>query len=76
MLQENYSTVSSLKNLHHIDENGSMDVVDEKDVNIKEILEELLAEERFKGRRAAQMDLNDIFELLESFNKRGLHFGS
>ncbi len=65
----------ALKNLHR-NENGAMDVVDEKDVDIKEVLEEVLAEERFKNRRAAQMDQNDIFELLESFNKRGLHFGS
>ncbi len=75
MLQENYKTVMALKNLNR-SENGAMDVVDEKDIDMKEILEEILAEERFKDRRAAQMDLNDILELLESFNKRGLHFGS
>ncbi len=75
MLQENYKTVMALKNLHR-NENGAMDIVDEKDIDIKEVLEEVLADERFKDRRAAQMDLNDIFELLESFHRRGLHFGS
>ncbi len=75
MLQENYKTVMALKNLHR-NENGAMDIVDEKDIDIKEVLEEVLADERFKDHRAAQMDLNDIFELLESFHRRGLHFGS
>ncbi len=75
MLQDNYKTVMALKNLNRT-ENGAMDVVDEKNIDMKEILEEILADERFKDRRAAQMDLNDILELLESFNKRGLHFGS
>ncbi len=76
MLQDNYKTVMALKNLNHGGENGAMDVVDEKDIDIKGVLEEILAEERFKDRRAVQMDQGDILELLESFNKRGLHFGS
>ena len=41
---------------------------------VKAMIEEILAREEFKDRRAARMDLDDNMGLLAAFNEKGLHF--
>ncbi|CAN0442546.1 unnamed protein product [Discosporangium mesarthrocarpum] len=41
---------------------------------VKTILEEVLSQDSFAGKRAAQMDIDDLLELLAAFNAKGLHF--
>ncbi|KAJ1456022.1 S-adenosyl-L-methionine-dependent methyltransferase [Pelagophyceae sp. CCMP2097] len=43
---------------------------------IKAIIEEILAAERFADQRAAKLDIPDFVALLEAFNAKGLHFSA
>ena len=38
------------------------------------MVEEVVAEERFDGKRPAKMDQDDFLALLVAFNAKGLHF--
>jgi len=42
--------------------------------DVKQILTEVLSMEEFKGKRAANMDIDDFLALLTAFNEKGLHF--
>jgi 18S rRNA (adenine1779-N6/adenine1780-N6)-dimethyltransferase len=38
------------------------------------IIEEVVAMEQWKDKRASKLDLDDFLALLAEFNKRGVHF--
>ncbi|KZT05276.1 rRNA adenine dimethylase [Laetiporus sulphureus 93-53] len=63
MLERNWNTWASMN-----------DVKIEDNVNIKQKVEEVLDETRFKDSRAAKMDIDDLLKLLSAFHDAGIHF--
>ena len=47
---------------------------EEKEKGADEIIEEVVAMEQWKDKRANKLDLDDFLALLAEFNKRGVHF--
>ena len=47
---------------------------DGEEKNARQIIEEVVALERWKDKRASKLDLDDFLALLAEFNKRGVHF--
>jgi 18S rRNA (adenine1779-N6/adenine1780-N6)-dimethyltransferase len=43
---------------------------------VKDILERLLSQPRYKDKRARNLDLDDFLQLLADFNQEGIHFTS
>jgi 18S rRNA (adenine1779-N6/adenine1780-N6)-dimethyltransferase len=70
MLEENRRTHLSLKNKGQsgIDE----EMMDQK--GVLEIIEEVVAQDEWKDKRASKLDLDDFLSLLADFNSRGIHF--
>jgi len=64
VLEENYKTFHAVSGTMLPDPLPSM----------KGLVEEVLAIEQFKDKRAARMDLDDFLALLSEFNSRGVHF--
>ena len=64
MLEENYKTQLSLKNL----------IVPDPLPEMKGLVEEVLDSEGCSDKRAAQMDIDDILSLLSAFNAKDIHF--
>lgn len=71
MLDTNRRTQKSLNN-----NNTGEDAMDEEDdeKGAEQIIEEVVEMERWKGKRASKLDLDDFLALLAEFNKRGVHF--
>ncbi|KAH8074125.1 rRNA (adenine-N6,N6-)-dimethyltransferase [Aureococcus anophagefferens] len=44
--------------------------------DVKALVEAIMEDPRFKDKRAAKMDLDDLLALLAAFNEKGLHFSS
>jgi 18S rRNA (adenine1779-N6/adenine1780-N6)-dimethyltransferase len=63
LLDDNRKTVQSLNNN-----------VMEDDRTITQILEDILEQEQWKGKRASKLDLDDFLQLLVEFNAAGIHF--
>ena len=42
--------------------------------DVKAMVEEVVSQERFDGKRPAKMDQDDFLALLVAFNAKGLHF--
>ncbi|DAZ97711.1 TPA: hypothetical protein N0F65_009610 [Lagenidium giganteum] len=63
VLEENYNTYCSLNN-----------ELPESDFDIKAKVEEVLAIEDYKDKRASKMDQDDFLALLERFNANKIHF--
>ena len=63
LLEENYRTHLSLKG-------GDVDM----DFSVRDIVEEVVTLEKWAGKRASKLDLDDFLELLSEFNERGIHF--
>ena len=40
----------------------------------RQIIEDVVAMEQWKDKRASKLDLDDFLALLAEFNKRGVHF--
>ena len=47
---------------------------DEEEKTAEQIIEEVVAMEQWKDKRASKLDLDDFLALLAEFNKRGVHF--
>jgi 18S rRNA (adenine1779-N6/adenine1780-N6)-dimethyltransferase len=45
-----------------------------EDRSVQEIVEEILNQEQWKGKRASKLDLDDFLSLLAEFNGAGIHF--
>lgn len=81
MLEENRRTHLSLKNgskngngNSNSSNNNDHDeeMTDEK--GVQEIIEEVVSQEEWNGKRASKLDLDDFLSLLAEFNSRGIHF--
>lgn len=70
MLDTNRRTQKSLNN------NNSDEAMDDEqdEKGAEQIIEEVVEMERWKGKRASKLDLDDFLALLAEFNKRGVHF--
>jgi len=66
MLDENMRTQRAL--------NGNSNSMDEEVKSAEQIIEEVVALEQWKDKRASKLDLDDFLALLAEFNKRGVHF--
>lgn len=44
------------------------------ETEVKQLIESVLDEESFVGKRAAGMDIDDLLALLSAFNEKGVHF--
>jgi 18S rRNA (adenine1779-N6/adenine1780-N6)-dimethyltransferase len=64
LIEENYKTFLSLNNQSIPDPLPDM----------KDLVEEVLIEQDYGDKRAAQMDINDFLCLLAAFNAKGIHF--
>eukprot|EP00956_Cyclotella_meneghiniana_P044120 scaffold302386_cov76-Cyclotella_meneghiniana.AAC.2 len=70
MLDTNRRTQKSLNNNPEtMEEEAEGD-----DKGAEQIIEEVVEMERWKGKRASKLDLDDFLALLAEFNKRGVHF--
>jgi len=63
MLDDNMRTHAAL-------ENKMLD----SDATAAQIIEDVCGSEKWAGKRASKLDLDDFLDLLAEFNKRGLHF--
>ena len=70
MLDENMRTQRALKNNNN---NNNMEE-DDENKTAEQIIEEVVAMEQWKDKRASKLDLDDFLALLAEFNKRGVHF--
>jgi 18S rRNA (adenine1779-N6/adenine1780-N6)-dimethyltransferase len=68
MLEDNRKTHKALQK-----KEDQMDDEDEEK-SIKDIMEEILDRESWKGQRASKMDQDDFLQLLAEFNDAGIHF--
>jgi len=72
MLDENMRTQRALNNSNN---DNTMSTDEEEEVKTSEqIIEEVVAMEQWKNKRASKLDLDDFLALLAEFNKRGVHF--
>jgi 18S rRNA (adenine1779-N6/adenine1780-N6)-dimethyltransferase len=83
LLNENMRTQRALNNnkhqntSHQGNSNSMMEIENVEDVEEKTadiIIEEVVAMEQWKDKRASKLDLDDFLALLAEFNKRGVHF--
>ena len=70
MLDENMRTQRALNNGN----NKMVDEGEEDEKSAEQIIEEVVAMEQWKDKRASKLDLDDFLALLAEFNKRGVHF--
>ena len=71
MLDTNRRTQKSLNNNNNLE---AMEQEEDDDKGAEQIIEEVVEMERWKGKRASKLDLDDFLALLAEFNKRGVHF--
>ena len=60
--------------LNNSNNNSSMSTDEEEVKTSEQIIEEVVAMEQWKNKRASKLDLDDFLALLAEFNKRGVHF--
>ena len=72
MLEENRRTHLSLKKNGGGTMDCDEDMKDEK--TVEKIIEEVVRQEKWDGKRASKLDLDDFLSLLADFNSRGIHF--
>jgi 18S rRNA (adenine1779-N6/adenine1780-N6)-dimethyltransferase len=70
LLEENRQTVAAL---HNKGDAGTRDAT-MNDESATEIVERILEQEAWKGKRASKLDLDDFLQLLAEFNAAGIHF--
>jgi 18S rRNA (adenine1779-N6/adenine1780-N6)-dimethyltransferase len=80
LLEENRKTVQALKQSNSVDA-SNMDTTnneqggeDDGEKSIKDIVEEIVNREPWKGQRASKLNLDDFLQLLAEFNQAGIHF--
>ena len=64
LLQDNYQTHLSLTGV-------AMDAPMQR---VEDLVEAVVTQEKWAGKRASKLDLDDFLELLAEFNGRGIHF--
>lgn len=82
LLEENRKTVQALKQNNNTDTaagSSKMDTTtsteqEEGEKSIKDIVEEIVNREPWKGQRASKLNLDDFLQLLSEFNQAGIHF--
>lgn len=70
MLDTNRHTQKSLNN----NPETMKEEMEGDDKGAEQIIEEVVEMERWKGKRASKLDLDDFLALLAEFNKNGVHF--
>lgn len=70
MLDTNRRTQKSLNN----NPETMKEEMEGDDKGAEQIIEEVVEMERWKGKRASKLDLDDFLALLAEFNKNGVHF--
>jgi len=68
MLNENMRTQRALNSSNNTGMN------DDEEKTSEQIIEDVVAMEQWKDKRASKLDLDDFLALLAEFNKRGVHF--
>ena len=80
MLDTNRRTQKALNNNTTTTTNNNntnpeaMQQEEDEEKGAEQIIEEVVEMERWKGKRASKLDLDDFLALLAEFNKRGVHF--
>jgi 18S rRNA (adenine1779-N6/adenine1780-N6)-dimethyltransferase len=75
LLEENRQTVAALNSTGAKPKPGDDDDdVAMNDGSATEIVERILEQEAWKGKRASKLDLDDFLQLLAEFNAAGIHF--
>jgi 18S rRNA (adenine1779-N6/adenine1780-N6)-dimethyltransferase len=76
MLDTNRRTQKSLNNnnSNNSKEDAMIMEDDTEEEGAEQIIEQVVEMERWKGKRASKLDLDDFLALLAEFNKRGIHF--
>jgi 18S rRNA (adenine1779-N6/adenine1780-N6)-dimethyltransferase len=84
LLEENRKTVLSLQQQHPagkkqlLGESGNdgdqIKAAEQQHQPVQAVLEDILEREKWKGQRAAKLDLDDFLQLLAEFNVAGIHF--
>jgi 18S rRNA (adenine1779-N6/adenine1780-N6)-dimethyltransferase len=79
LLDDNRKTVQALQQSNNsstaasnMDTTANEGEADEK--SIKDIVEEIVNREPWKGQRASKLNLDDFLQLLSEFNQAGIHF--
>lgn len=67
VLEENMKTHLSVSNTSTV-------AMQQDTLDVKSIIEQVLADTKFTESRAAKMDINDFLSLLSAFNAKGIHF--
>eukprot|EP00466_Bigelowiella_natans_P009147 jgi/Bigna1/37833/e_gw1.22.61.1 len=62
LLQKNYDVYCALNDM------------EKKDINVKDVVKQTLQEVKMSDKRSAKLSQDDFLLLLETFNKKGLHF--
>jgi len=70
LLHNNYQTHKSLNKKSDSTADDDVDL----DVSVRSLIEEVVSQEKWAGKRASKLELDDFLELLSEFNKRGIHF--
>jgi 18S rRNA (adenine1779-N6/adenine1780-N6)-dimethyltransferase len=78
LLEENRQTVAALHNTGRSSAAAQTKPNDNdvtmNDESATEIVERILEQEAWKGKRASKLDLDDFLQLLAEFNAAGIHF--
>ena len=75
LLEENRKTVLALNNDATTNSSSSMQLEGKNDEkSCRDIVQEIVDREPWKGQRASKMDLDDFLQLLTEFNQAGIHF--
>lgn len=78
LLEQNYKTHQSLAMAKKKGADGAEEAVvedtDMQEKSVAELVEEVVTSDKWDGKRASKLDLDDFLELLSDFNERGIHF--
>lgn len=78
LLQDNYQTHLSLSggggNAGAAGTDSNMMSTTTTTVRVEDLVESVVSQEKWAGKRASKLDLDDFLELLAEFNARGIHF--
>ena len=74
MLNENRRTHLSLAKETNKERDASDMDMESDEQSVEHIIEEVVGQEKWAGKRAGKLDLDDFLTLLAEFNTRGIHF--
>ena len=73
LLQDNYQTHLSLA-MSSGANTTTTTAAPAADARVEDLVESVVTQEKWAGKRASKLDLDDFLELLAEFNARGIHF--